>query len=229
MTKAMTSAQQATSSADVAPGKRTARHAGVPAPTSARPAATSAAPLKNKQGDKAALATVAVPSSLTSAAPTPPNAHAHRAPLPTAPTRLEASLTTVGDLARRYPSVAAFVAAGAPIPPATFTPTSAPTTPVKPTKSAQTARAARQPGAGVRQRFAELRAALAEGWEIVQPIFARQLWSVADDSATAFNFVLSRAQATRLVTVPEDRTVSRFIRDQQLLVDYTKPLWERTD
>ncbi len=42
---------------------------------------------------------------------------------------------------------------------------------------------------------------------------------VADDSATAFNFVLSRAQATRLLTVPEDGAVSRFIRDQQLLVD----------
>jgi hypothetical protein len=72
----------------------------------------------------------------------------------------------------------------------------------------------------VRQCFGELRTALAEGWEIVQPIFARPLWSVTDDSATAFNFVLRRERATRLVIVPESRTVERFIRDQRLTVDY---------
>jgi hypothetical protein len=72
----------------------------------------------------------------------------------------------------------------------------------------------------VRQCFSELRTALAEGWEIVQPIFARPLWSVADDSATAFNFVLRRERATRLVIVPEGRSVERFIRDQRLTVDY---------
>jgi hypothetical protein len=74
--------------------------------------------------------------------------------------------------------------------------------------------------ASVRARFGELRVALADGWEIVQPIFARPLWSVADDSATAFNFVLRRERATRLVTVPEGRSIARFIRDQQLSVDY---------
>lgn len=68
--------------------------------------------------------------------------------------------------------------------------------------------------------FAELRAALEEGWEIVQPIFARPLWSVTDDSATAFNFVLRRERATRLVTVPEGRVVARFIREHHLAVDY---------
>jgi hypothetical protein len=73
---------------------------------------------------------------------------------------------------------------------------------------------------GVRQRFTELRTALADGWEIVQPIFARPLWSVPDDSTTAFNFVLRRDDDTRLVTVPEGRTVARFIRDRQLIVDY---------
>jgi hypothetical protein len=72
----------------------------------------------------------------------------------------------------------------------------------------------------VRECFGELRTALSEGWEIVQPIFARPLWSVADDSATAFNFVLRRERATRLVTVPEGRTVERFIRDRKLSVDY---------
>jgi hypothetical protein len=72
----------------------------------------------------------------------------------------------------------------------------------------------------VRARFGELRVALADGWEIVQPIFARPLWSVTDDSATAFNFVLRRERATRLVTVPEGPTVERFIRTQQLSVDY---------
>ncbi len=77
-----------------------------------------------------------------------------------------------------------------------------------------------KPGVGVRQKFGELREALADGWEIVQPIFARPLWSVSDDSITAFNFVLRRECTTRLVTVPAGRTVQRFIRDRQLIVDY---------
>ncbi|HEX6797194.1 MAG TPA: hypothetical protein VF116_05725 [Ktedonobacterales bacterium] len=76
------------------------------------------------------------------------------------------------------------------------------------------------PTVGVRQKFGELREALADGWEIVQPIFARPLWSVSDDSITAFNFVLRRDCTTRLVTVPAGRTVQRFIRDRQLIVDY---------
>ncbi|MGH2487865.1 MAG: hypothetical protein ACRDHE_17830, partial [Ktedonobacterales bacterium] len=75
-------------------------------------------------------------------------------------------------------------------------------------------------GPTVRQRFGELRDLLAEGWEIVQPIFARPLWSATDNSTTAFNFVLRRENATRLLTVPEGRTVHRFIREQNLLVDY---------
>ncbi|HEY7341049.1 MAG TPA: hypothetical protein VH591_09225 [Ktedonobacterales bacterium] len=79
-----------------------------------------------------------------------------------------------------------------------------------------------RPQSGVRQRFTELRTALADGWEIVQPIFARPLWSVPDDSTTAFNFVLRRETDTRLVTVPEGRTVERFIRDRQLTVDYRR-------
>jgi hypothetical protein len=74
----------------------------------------------------------------------------------------------------------------------------------------------------VRQCFGELRTALNEGWEIVQPIFARPLWSAADNSTTAFSFVLRREQATRLVTVPEGRTVQRFIRDHELTVDYRR-------
>ena len=93
-----------------------------------------------------------------------------------------------------------------------------PHTAPKPASAAKTTK----PRASVRQHFTELRAALADGWEIVQPIFARPLWTVADDSATAFNFVLRRATATRLVTVPEGRTVERFIRDRQLTVDYRR-------
>jgi hypothetical protein len=89
------------------------------------------------------------------------------------------------------------------------------TTPAKPAKTTR-------PAGGVRQRFTELRTALADGWEIVQPIFARPLWSVPDDSTTAFNFVLRRQTDTRLVTVPEGRTVERFIRDRQLTVDYRR-------
>ncbi|MFI5272137.1 MAG: hypothetical protein ACHQ4H_03785 [Ktedonobacterales bacterium] len=87
-------------------------------------------------------------------------------------------------------------------------------------RAARTPEKAPKPPIGVRQKFGELREALAEGWEIVQPIFARPLWSVSDDSMTAFNFVLRRECTTRLVTVPAGRTVQRFIRDRQLAVDY---------
>lgn len=69
------------------------------------------------------------------------------------------------------------------------------------------------------KRFGALREALADGWEIVQPIFARPLWSAADDSQTAFNFVLRRDQATRLLTVPGSRTVERFIAAHSFTVD----------
>lgn len=85
-----------------------------------------------------------------------------------------------------------------------------------------TSKRAGKSSGGVRQKFGELRAALADGWEIVQPIFARPLWSVSDDSTTAFNFVLRRERTTRLLTVPEGRTVERFIREQQLMVDYRR-------
>jgi hypothetical protein len=68
-------------------------------------------------------------------------------------------------------------------------------------------------------RMAELRAALADGWEIVQPIFVRPLWSSVNDTSTAFNFVLRRERRVRLITVPQDHTVERFIHEQQLAVD----------
>ena len=70
------------------------------------------------------------------------------------------------------------------------------------------------------RRFSELREALAEGWEIVQPIFARPLWSAADDSRTAYNFVLRREQATRLLTIPGTVAVERFIEARKLAVDH---------
>lgn len=72
------------------------------------------------------------------------------------------------------------------------------------------------------KRFGDLREALADGWEIVQPIFARPLWSAADDSQTAFNFVLRRDQSTRLLTIPMSRTVERFIASHSLQVDYLR-------
>lgn len=74
----------------------------------------------------------------------------------------------------------------------------------------------------VRKHFGELREALAQGFEIVQPIFARPLWTALDDSATAFNFVLTRERTTRLVIVPEGRTIQRFIRERRLVVDYRR-------
>jgi hypothetical protein len=88
--------------------------------------------------------------------------------------------------------------------------------------SAPKTTAGTKPRGGVRQHFTELRTALTDGWEIVQPIFARPLWTVPDNSATAFNFVLRREADTRLVTVPEGRTVVRFIRDRRLVVDYRR-------
>lgn len=81
----------------------------------------------------------------------------------------------------------------------------------------QTPAAPRKPGA--RKRFTELRDALASGFEIVQPVFARPLWSAADDSLTAYSFVLRRESATRLVTVPGGRLVERFIATHHLSVD----------
>lgn len=107
---------------------------------------------------------------------------------------------------------------------ATATPATTAATAVKTSKTSRKSpkEAAAKPRSSVRQRFTELRTALADGWEIVQPIFARPLWSAADDSTTAFNFVLRRSSDTRLVTVPEGRTVERFIRDRQLTVDYRR-------
>jgi hypothetical protein len=117
--------------------------------------------------------------------------------------------STVAQLPLRF----ATTATGAAITPLSPLPMRAP--------ASTTTKGASRP-ASVRRRFGELRAALADGWEIVQPIFARPLWSVADDSITAFNFVLRREHTKRLVTVPSGRTVQRFIRERQLLVDYRR-------
>jgi len=82
--------------------------------------------------------------------------------------------------------------------------------------------APKRPRQSSSRKFGDLREALADGWEIIQPIFARPLWSAADDSQTAFNFVLRREKATRLLTVPGNRTVERFIASHNLQVDYRR-------
>jgi hypothetical protein len=69
-------------------------------------------------------------------------------------------------------------------------------------------------GGGARQHLQMLRAALAEGWELVQPIFARPQWTALDDRETALHFVLQREHTTQLLTVPETRAVQRFVRTQ---------------
>lgn len=69
-----------------------------------------------------------------------------------------------------------------------------------------------------RHHLGELRAALDDGWQITQPVIARPLWSSVDDRETAFHFVLTRDRATRLVTVPESRTITKFIRDRSLTI-----------
>jgi hypothetical protein len=67
--------------------------------------------------------------------------------------------------------------------------------------------------------LSELQAAISDGWQIVQPIFARPLWSSLDDHQLAFHFVLQRERSTKLLTVPESRVVTRFIRQQSLVID----------
>lgn len=99
---------------------------------------------------------------------------------------------------------------------------SARTTPTLPRATHDRPAATSASAINTQRQFGELREALADGWEIVQPIFARPLWSAPDDSATAFNFVLRSPRGTRLITVPQGRPVERFIRDRQLTVDYAR-------
>lgn len=68
-------------------------------------------------------------------------------------------------------------------------------------------------------RLADLLTALAEGWEIVEPIFARPLWSSITDTASAFHFVLRREQRVRLLTIPREYTIECFIAERHLAVD----------
>ncbi len=68
--------------------------------------------------------------------------------------------------------------------------------------------------------FGDLRSLIADGWEIVQPIFARPLWSSVDDSKAAFHFVLQRDRSTRLITIPRSPTALRFIKNHALQVQY---------
>jgi hypothetical protein len=74
----------------------------------------------------------------------------------------------------------------------------------------------------VRQRLGELRAAIAEGFLIQEPIYARPLWSTPDNSRIAYSFVLQHNQVTRLITVPDGRTVQQFIRARDLQIDYRR-------
>ena len=74
----------------------------------------------------------------------------------------------------------------------------------------------------VRQRLGELRAAIAEGFLIQEPIYARPLWSSPDNSRIAYSFVLQHNHITRLITVPDGRTVQQFIRERDLSVDYRR-------
>ena len=80
--------------------------------------------------------------------------------------------------------------------------------------------APRRPRPSGARALSELREALAEGWEIVQPIFARPLWSAADDSRMAYNFVLRRDQGIRLLTAPGTVAIERFIETHRLTVDH---------
>jgi hypothetical protein len=63
-----------------------------------------------------------------------------------------------------------------------------------------------------RRPLRELRGLLAEGWDLVQPIFVRPQWS--DEQQMALHFVLQRDRATRLITLPETRALLRFVRQR---------------
>jgi hypothetical protein len=65
-----------------------------------------------------------------------------------------------------------------------------------------------------RRPLRTLRRLLAEGWELVQPVFVRPQWSALDDHTMALHFVLQRDHATQLVTLPETRAVLRFVRQR---------------
>jgi hypothetical protein len=75
---------------------------------------------------------------------------------------------------------------------------------------------------GVRQRLGELRAAIADGFLIQEPIYARPLWSSPDNSRLAYSFVLQHEESIRLITVPDGRTVQQFIREHDLQIDYRR-------
>ena len=100
-------------------------------------------------------------------------------------------------------------------------PASQPTPVSSPAPASQSAHAApKRPRPSGARALSELREALAEGWEIIQPIFARPLWSAADDSRMAYNFVLRRDQATRLLTAPGTVAIERFIETHRFTVDH---------
>ena len=79
-----------------------------------------------------------------------------------------------------------------------------------------------RPRLSVRQRLGELRAAIADGFLIQEPIYARPLWTFPDNSRTAYSFVLQHEQSIRLITVPDSRTVQQFIRKHDLQIDYRR-------
>ncbi|MGO8948161.1 MAG: hypothetical protein ACLQUY_10955 [Ktedonobacterales bacterium] len=74
----------------------------------------------------------------------------------------------------------------------------------------------------VRQRLGELRATMAEGFLIQEPIYARPLWSSPDNSRLAYSFILQHDQVIRLITVPDGRSVQQFIRKHDLQIDYRR-------
>lgn len=63
-----------------------------------------------------------------------------------------------------------------------------------------------------RRPLRELRALLADGWDLVQPIFVRPQWS--NEQQMALHFVLQRDRATQLLTLPETRALLRFVRQR---------------
>ena len=75
------------------------------------------------------------------------------------------------------------------------------------------------PSTGVDPRYHALRAALDVGWRVEEPVYLRPRWS--DDGPRVYHFILRRRDGSgppRLVTVPENPEVERFVRKERLRV-----------
>ena len=65
-------------------------------------------------------------------------------------------------------------------------------------------------------RYLKLLSALDEGWEMAPPVYRRPGWFI--DCDYVYHFILKHPNrtGTRLINVPEDEIVQRFVRENRL-------------